>query len=67
MRQTYKVQEVGDILGIGRNTAYTAVKNGQIPAFRIGKRLLISRNTVERLLAARSIPNNLQNGNAEER
>jgi excisionase family DNA binding protein len=67
MRQTYTVQEVGDILGIGRNSAYAAVKAGNIPSFRIGKRVLISRNTIERLLAARSIPNNPQNGDAEER
>lgn len=47
-RATISVKEAGDILGIGRSAAYAAVRAGQIPALRIGRRLLVP---VPRLLA----------------
>ena len=47
---TYTVEEVAKILGIGRNSAYEAVRSGQIPSLRIGKRLLVSRIVLDSLL-----------------
>lgn len=47
---THTVTETAAILGIGRTAAYEAVRTGQIPAIRIGKRLLVSKSTVEKLL-----------------
>jgi excisionase family DNA binding protein len=50
-RMTLTVNETAERLGIGRNQAYEAVRNGQIPAIRIGKRLLVPEAALERLLA----------------
>jgi len=35
--------EVQDFLGIGRATVYSLIKEGEIPARRIGKRLFIPK------------------------
>ncbi len=35
------VEEMGRALGIGRNAAYEAVRRGDIPAIRIGRRLIV--------------------------
>jgi excisionase family DNA binding protein len=46
------VPETARILGIGRHSAYVAVRTGAIPSLRIGKRILVPRQAVERMLAA---------------
>ena len=51
-RLTFKIEEAAKLLGIGRNTAYEAVRTGTIPALRIGKRLVVPRQALERLLSA---------------
>jgi excisionase family DNA binding protein len=50
-RRTYKIEEAGKLLGIGRNQAYEAAKSGQIPTIRIGKRLLVPKAKFDRILA----------------
>jgi excisionase family DNA binding protein len=50
-RQTLTVEEAAALLGIGRNSAYQAVASGQLPVLRIGRRLLVPRAALERLLA----------------
>ena len=47
---TYTVTHAAALLGIGRNTAYVLVRNGQLPALRLGRRVVIRRATIERLL-----------------
>ena len=54
-RQTLTVEEAAALLGIGRNSAYQAVAAGQIPVIRIGRRLLVPRAALERLLAVTSV------------
>ena len=49
-RQTLTVDEAAEILGIGRNSAYDAIRRGEIPAVRLGRRLLVPRRALERLL-----------------
>jgi excisionase family DNA binding protein len=49
-RQTVTVEEAATILGVGRNKAYEAARSGEIPAVRIGKRLLVPIVALERLL-----------------
>jgi excisionase family DNA binding protein len=49
-RKTYDVEEAGRLLGIGRNQAYEAAKRGQLPTIRIGKRILVPKNALDRLL-----------------
>jgi excisionase family DNA binding protein len=48
--QTLKIEEAAKILGISRNTAYDAVKTGQLPTVKIGRRFLVPRGALERLL-----------------
>jgi excisionase family DNA binding protein len=35
------VEEAGEMLGISRRSAYRAAANGDLPALRIGRRLLV--------------------------
>ena len=53
-RQTLKIDEAAKILGISRNTAYDAVKSGQVPTVKIGRRLLVPRAALERMLETAS-------------
>jgi excisionase family DNA binding protein len=46
------VEEAGRLLGISRNSAYEAARRGELPAIRIGKRLIVPRAALERLLGA---------------
>lgn len=49
-RATLTVAEVADLFGIGLSAAYKAVKAGEIPAIRIGGRLLVPTAAVRRML-----------------
>ncbi len=51
-RTTFKVTEAAEILGISPWAAYEAVKNGEIPAVKIGRRCIVPRHALERLLTA---------------
>ena len=42
------VAEVADILRVSRTTVYEAVKDGVIPAIRMGTRIVIPREAFER-------------------
>lgn len=44
------VAEARQILRIGKSTAYAAVRNGELRAFRIGRRWLVPASAVQRLL-----------------
>ena len=48
---TLTVTECAKRLGIGRNSAYEAVGRGEIPVIRVGKRLLVPKVALERLLS----------------
>lgn len=48
---TLSVEEAAKVLGIGRNLCYDRVKSGDIPAIKIGKRLLVPKAALEKLLA----------------
>jgi Helix-turn-helix domain len=48
--QTFTVEEFGEMFGLSRTAAYAAAKNGSVPVIRIGRRLVISRASIERLL-----------------
>ncbi len=47
---TMTVTECAKRLGIGRNSAYEGVSRGEIPVIRVGKRLLVPKAALERLL-----------------
>ena len=44
------VPEAAAMLGLSRNFAYELVKQGQLPVIRFGKRLLIPRVALEKML-----------------
>ena len=48
---TITVQEAAKLLGISKNLCYDAVARGQIPAVRVGRRLLVPRLALQNLLA----------------
>lgn len=49
-RLTLTVEQAAKLLGIGRNLAYERVKTGEIPVIRVGRRLLVPRKALDRLL-----------------
>jgi excisionase family DNA binding protein len=49
-RLTLTVEEVAATLGISRAFAYEAVRRGEIPSIRIGRRVLVPRAALKRLL-----------------
>jgi hypothetical protein len=48
----FTVEQTGKILGISRASAFAAASRGDIPTIRIGKRLIVPRRGLERLLDA---------------
>jgi excisionase family DNA binding protein len=51
-RKTYGVAETAGILGVSTSTMWKAVREGSVPSFRIGRRVLISRSTIDAMLNA---------------
>jgi len=54
LRQTYSVDDTARILGVGRNSAYSACKSGDVRTIRIGGRILVPKAEVDRLLLGTS-------------
>jgi excisionase family DNA binding protein len=44
------VDEAAEALGVSRNTAYEAIKKGQLPHIRVGRRIVVPKLAFERLL-----------------
>ena len=49
-RPTITVDEAAAALGIGRATAYEAVRRGEIPSIRLGRRIVVPTAAIVRLL-----------------
>ena len=49
-RATCTVTEAAEKLGIGRNQAYAAVKRGDLPTMKMGKRILVLVKPLNRML-----------------
>jgi excisionase family DNA binding protein len=49
-RLTVTVEEAGRLLGISRALAYRLVGSGELPAKRLGTRLVVPRAAIERFL-----------------
>jgi excisionase family DNA binding protein len=47
---TFTVEEAAGLLGISPSTAYESVHRGELPALRFGRRLVITRHTLETML-----------------
>jgi len=55
---TYSVEECAILLGLSRGTAYALCRENKIPTLRLGKRLLIPKIGLDRLLAGEGSPQN---------
>jgi excisionase family DNA binding protein len=49
-RLTMSVEEAGRLLGISRGLAYVLVNRGDIPSIRLGRRIVVPRKALDRLL-----------------
>ncbi|MFP5327166.1 MAG: helix-turn-helix domain-containing protein [Acidimicrobiia bacterium] len=49
-RVTLTVEEAAQVLGISRAFAYTLAKRGQLPNIRLGRRLVVPKAALEKLL-----------------
>ncbi len=47
---TLSVPEAGEMLGLSRNGAYDAARRGELPVIKIGRKLLVPRIALERML-----------------
>lgn len=60
---TVSVEHAAHLLGLGRTTMYAAIRRGEVPALRIGRRRVVRRSTLDRLLADGFAP--AENGGAQ--
>jgi len=49
-KQVLSVTEAARVLGISRNLVYASIMRGEIPSFKVGKRILVPRIAFERML-----------------
>ena len=49
-RLVYTVTEAGELLGLGRSTAYDLAARGELPTVRLGRRLMVTRPALTALL-----------------
>ena len=49
---TMTVPEAGKVLGLGRSATYEAVRRGELPTIRVGRRVLVPVKALERMLEA---------------
>lgn len=50
-KTTFKVPEVAEILRLGLCSAWSAVNRGEIPSVKIGRRVIVPRAAIERMLS----------------
>jgi excisionase family DNA binding protein len=54
-RLTYTVAEAGAILGLSRGASYEAANRGELPVIRIGRRIVVPKAALERLLDSAAV------------
>ncbi|MBA7672618.1 hypothetical protein ES703_80801 [subsurface metagenome] len=50
-KEILTVDETATILGLARNSCYEGIKRGEIPHIKVGKRILVPRHALEKMLA----------------
>ena len=50
-RLTLTVEEAAQRLGLSRWSAYNLAKNGELPTIKLGRRVLVPKAALDRLLA----------------
>lgn len=51
--------DIMDILGIGKNSAYTLLNSGKLRGFRVGRSWRVSADALEEFMALHTINSNL--------
>lgn len=54
-QRTYKVEEIAEILNIGRTSAYNLVKEGHFKIVRIGNAIRVSKKSFDEWLDAQAL------------
>jgi excisionase family DNA binding protein len=49
-RTTLTIEEAAEILGLSRTSAYEAANKGDLPTIRVGRRLIVPRHALEKML-----------------
>lgn len=49
------VDEAAAALGLHRQSVYAAIRNGELPAVRVGRKILVPREALERYLTERAL------------
>jgi len=62
----FSVDEARMLLGLSRGLIYEAIRRGEIPSLRIGKRILIPRAALQRLLDGKRNPSRESAGLKDE-
>jgi excisionase family DNA binding protein len=50
-RAVLTIEEAGILLNVSRPTAYNLAKNGSIPVLKLGRKLMVPKSALERMLA----------------
>jgi excisionase family DNA binding protein len=50
--RVFSVEETAELLGIGRGSAYAAIRRGELPGVRLGRRLVVPGAALLRMLEA---------------
>ena len=51
----FSPKEVGELLGLGRSSTYEALARGRIPSIKVGKKILIPRAGLLKLLGEEGV------------
>lgn len=49
-RQTRKIEEAAELIGIGERSTYALVRSGQLRSIRVGRKILIPLTAIEEFL-----------------
>lgn len=49
-RRVYAPKELMTLFGLSKTAVYQGIERGEIPSIRIGRRILVPRDAVDRLL-----------------
>ena len=50
MKDTYSIDETCEILGVGRNTVYEALRRNELPKIKVGRWVVIPKAALDRLV-----------------
>ncbi len=54
-RKTYKINELTDVLGIGKTTIHKLIRDGELQKVKLGRSTLILAESVEALLQRHTV------------